>query len=399
MAVLPWVLGGLGILNGLSSANTAKKNLQAQREANATNLQMTRETNEANLNLAREQNRWNLEQWNRQNQYNSPVAQMGRYSSAGINPYMAIGQVNSGNAESNLESAQLSNQQAGHVNPALGDPGGEFVRSSLGGIAQFAQTVAQIKKTEAETARTNTETQSLASYYGAMIEKINAESAGQRYNNRVLKLQSSDYWLNNMQNLQDLSLAQGNNVANILDSQLRQEWMKEHLLDDQTFMSSIDRNTKGQFTVAALADKLSQIEARKQQILQEWQKVNQGWKGLKIQQQHVNNESKLTDAQYRHYIAMAAESEARRNGIELSNRQLEEYVNHVVEIIPKEFYLMKEDLDTRIGAHDWNKEHKFLNPFYYQRQYNAFFQDMVSPFPAATNFMDDALKMLPGLVK
>lgn len=107
-------------INAASSANTAKKNLQAQREANATNLQINRETNEANQRLAREQNEWNLQQWYRQNAYNTPSAQFGRFASAGINPYMAVGQVTGGNATSNLESANLANQVPTQVQPVQG---------------------------------------------------------------------------------------------------------------------------------------------------------------------------------------------------------------------------------------------------------------------------------------
>lgn len=80
------ILGGITGLFGGSSA--ASKSLQAQREANATNLQIARETNEANRNL-----------WREQSEYNSPANQMARFRAAGINPYMALSQITSGNAE------------------------------------------------------------------------------------------------------------------------------------------------------------------------------------------------------------------------------------------------------------------------------------------------------------
>lgn len=77
--------GGLSAIFGSSQAS---KSLQAQREANATNLQIARETNEANANL-----------WREQSEYNTPVNQMARFRAAGINPYMAMSQISSGNAE------------------------------------------------------------------------------------------------------------------------------------------------------------------------------------------------------------------------------------------------------------------------------------------------------------
>ena len=75
-------------------------------------LQATRETNAANLKLAQYQNDWNLAQWNRQNAYNSPAAQRARYEEAGINPYFALGNINSGQAES-LMSTDMARQQSG----------------------------------------------------------------------------------------------------------------------------------------------------------------------------------------------------------------------------------------------------------------------------------------------
>lgn len=75
-------------------------------------LQATRETNKANAELAKYQNEWNLAQWYRQNAYNTPSAQRQRYEDAGINPYFALGNITSGEAQS-LNSAEMANQQSG----------------------------------------------------------------------------------------------------------------------------------------------------------------------------------------------------------------------------------------------------------------------------------------------
>lgn len=75
-------------------------------------LEATKETNAANLKLAQFQNEWNIAQWNRQNAYNTPSAQRARYEEAGINPYFALGNIQSGNAQS-LLSADMANQQSG----------------------------------------------------------------------------------------------------------------------------------------------------------------------------------------------------------------------------------------------------------------------------------------------
>lgn len=90
-------------LGGLFGSNGSKAAAKAQ-------LQAVRETNEANARLAQKQNDWNLEQWNRENAYNTPEAQRSRYEAAGINPYFALGNIQSGNSDS-LMSADLANQQ------------------------------------------------------------------------------------------------------------------------------------------------------------------------------------------------------------------------------------------------------------------------------------------------
>ena len=101
------VVGGVGSLLG-ATVGGAMSNHAASTMANAQ-LQATRETNQNNLLLAQRQNDWNVEQWNRQNEYNTPAAQRQRYEDAGINPYFAMGNIQSGTADS-LLSADMANQ-------------------------------------------------------------------------------------------------------------------------------------------------------------------------------------------------------------------------------------------------------------------------------------------------
>ena len=56
--------------------------------------------NRTNIKLAREQLAWNEKMWHLNNQYNAPLAQMQRYTEAGLNPNLMYGQGNSGNASS-----------------------------------------------------------------------------------------------------------------------------------------------------------------------------------------------------------------------------------------------------------------------------------------------------------
>ena len=112
-------------------------------------LQATRETNEANFKLAQYQNDWNLAQWNRQNAYNTPAAQRARYEEAGINPYFALGNINSGTAES-LLSADMAKQQSGSEAYALKAQGAQQLGTSIANASsQFFNSQYQQEQTKA----------------------------------------------------------------------------------------------------------------------------------------------------------------------------------------------------------------------------------------------------------
>lgn len=55
-------------------------------------------TIEANKNLAEYQYNRDVEMWNKQNEYNSPLSQMARFKSAGLNPNLIYSQGSAGNA-------------------------------------------------------------------------------------------------------------------------------------------------------------------------------------------------------------------------------------------------------------------------------------------------------------
>lgn len=118
-------------------------------KAASASLQATRETNKANRELAEYQNAWNLAQWNRQNAYNTPSEQRKRYEEAGINPYFALGNMNSGNAES-LMSAEMANQQSGADAYNLLAQGYQQFGNSVSGAAnQFFNSMYQQEQTKA----------------------------------------------------------------------------------------------------------------------------------------------------------------------------------------------------------------------------------------------------------
>lgn len=116
-------IGGFGSL--LSNLFGSKN----QSSANATNVHLAQLNNEFNERMMEKQMDYNLEMWNKQNAYNTPAEQMKRLKDAGINPYMALGSVQSGQAGS-----------VGGVNPAQGTSARvEAFQPDFSGIGQAAQ--------------------------------------------------------------------------------------------------------------------------------------------------------------------------------------------------------------------------------------------------------------------
>ena len=141
--IWPAIIGAAGALLGgaVSSIGTA--------HASDKSLQATRETNKANRELAQYQNEWNLAQWNRQNAYNTPAAQRARYEEAGINPYFALGNIQSGTAES-LLSADMAKQQSGTEAFALKAQGAQQLGASIANASsQFFNTQYQREQIKA----------------------------------------------------------------------------------------------------------------------------------------------------------------------------------------------------------------------------------------------------------
>ena len=105
---------GAGLVSGIGSliggSSSGKNNLRAVRETNAANQAIANAYNQNQIKLAQMQNQWNIEQRDYMNAYNDPSSQMKRFQAAGINPYMAVGQISGGNQESALESATPQTQ-------------------------------------------------------------------------------------------------------------------------------------------------------------------------------------------------------------------------------------------------------------------------------------------------
>ena len=139
-----------GIISGVGSLVGGIFGASSTRAAAKAQLQAVRETNKANLDLAKYQNEWNVAQWNRQNAYNTPAMQRQRYEEAGINPYFALGNIQSGNAEG-LMSADMANQQP--VTSPLQGRSGQILGESIANAAASGEQTYFASKIQQEQAK------------------------------------------------------------------------------------------------------------------------------------------------------------------------------------------------------------------------------------------------------
>lgn len=169
------------IAAGISSASSllgglfgGKANQSAQDKANATNLQIARETNQNQYQMFQEQNAFNERMYNQMQAYNTPAAQMQRYSDAGINPYIAAGNVQTGNAQSALQSAQAPQLQMAQVAPALGM--GDAIQNSFSQIGNVISQYAQNELALSQAQKNRSEAGWVDRLNGAQLNKMSAET-------------------------------------------------------------------------------------------------------------------------------------------------------------------------------------------------------------------------------
>lgn len=86
---------------------------------NSSNERITDKTNQLNYQMWQEQKDYDYQKWKEELAYNSPSAQRKRFEEAGINPNLAIAQMNAGNAESAASSGNRPDAIAAQMqNPA-----------------------------------------------------------------------------------------------------------------------------------------------------------------------------------------------------------------------------------------------------------------------------------------
>lgn len=322
------ISGGASLLGnlfgGLSSGS-------AQRSANETNLQIAQMNNQRQYQMFQEQNAFNERMYNQMQQYNTPTAQMQRYADAGINPYIAAGNVQTGNVQSALQSAPAPQMQAAQMQPVTG-PGdammnaGAQISSVVNQYAQNALALAQAKKTEAE---------------ANWVDRINLAN--------VLKLHSSsrlddgqssllglDYklksdTLGNFIKLSDLSVINAektNEQLEVITQSARLENALKNIdlgiqskYGEQMFKANLAKTLAEAFaTNASVRQRDAQIAIDRQNANTNAKNADTNRMNAVTNRQNANTNAAVGSAQIRGIIAGAIKTAEETSGIKIDNR-------------------------------------------------------------------------------
>ena len=326
------ISGGASLLGnlfgGLSSGS-------AQRSANATNLQIAQMNNQRQYQMFQEQNAFNERMYNQMQQYNTPTAQMQRYADAGINPYIAAGNVQTGNVQSALQSAPAPQMQAAQVQPVTG-PGdammnaGAQISSIVNQYAQNALALAQAKKT-------NAEANWVDRINFANVLKLNSSS---RLDDGQSSLLGLDYklksdTLGNFIKLSDLSVAN----AELTNEQLEVATQSIRL---ENALKNIDLGIQSKYgeqmfkaqlakTIAEAFATNASVRQRDAQIAIDRQNANTNAKNAETNRINARTNAAVGTAQIRGIIAGAIKTAEETSGIKIDNRNKQRIVDLTIE--------------------------------------------------------------------
>lgn len=313
------VLGSL--IGGSTSAS-------AQRRANATNLQIARETNAQNYRIFQEQQQFNENQFNRWLDYSTPAAQRQRYEDAGINPYMAVGQLQNGTPSSALTSANSAPMQGAQVQPVqgLGDALQNSIERAAGVFSSMISSISDADLKGSQKTGTDIDNQTRGRQNEANIQKTNADTGKTGAETRRTEQENSFF---------DSTLEQRKELMNIsVDTAKKQKELLDHqvmLVQLQNAMANIDLGIATKYKDVMFKQQLSNLIA---QEFATYQNVAQGWKHVSIEKQNANTNAynaktnrmnantnaAVGAAQVQSLVANAIESAARTSGIKIDNQ-------------------------------------------------------------------------------
>lgn len=180
------IASGVGSLIGAISGSKSQQkavesqndaNLQIARENNQTSIDIARENNALQQSMLRENNEFNRQQaidmFNLENAYNSPLAQVRRFSEAGLNPAIMMqgaGGTASGNSSASAPTAAAAGISP--VMPTLTTPHMEAVPPMALGFIEAMASLSQIDLNRANARKAGSEKNRIDQLIPAELEEM-----------------------------------------------------------------------------------------------------------------------------------------------------------------------------------------------------------------------------------
>ena len=276
---------GSNIIGGIFNRN-------AQRAANNTNMAIARETNAQNYQIFREQNEFNKDQFNQYLQYNTPAAQRARFEEAGINPYLAMNNVQAGNANSALSSANAAPMQAAQVQPENGMAFG--VQNAMMNAAAVMNAVSDANLKNQQANRQRLENASFAEDFANRMEEIRSRIGLNKSSKDLQGSQKQLYdfdfkfrndTLANAMKLSDLSVAQGDAI---LQNTLAQTAKVKIETDVMNWDLGLKKKYDEQFLKGQIANLVADVLVKYQNISESKNRMRNDSARVGIEKQNAN---------------------------------------------------------------------------------------------------------------
>ena len=312
----------------LGSFIGGSSNAAAQRRANATNLQIARETNAQNYRIFQEQQQFNENQFNRWLDYSTPAAQRQRYEDAGINPYMAVGQLQNGTPSSALTSANSAPMQGAQVQPVqgLGDALQNSIERAAGVFSSVVSTMSDAALKGSQKTGIDIDNVTRGRQNEANIQKTNAETGKTGAEFRRTEQENSffDSTLEQRKELMNISVDTAKKQKELLDQQVFQVQL-------QNAMANIDLGIATKYKDVMFKQQLANLVA---QEFATYQNVAQGWSHVNIEKQNANTNAynaktnrmnantnaAVGAAQIQNLVSSAIKTAEETSGIKIDNK-------------------------------------------------------------------------------
>ena len=284
-----------GIFGGSSSA-------AAQRRANETNLQIARETNAQNYRIFQEQQQFNENQFNRWLDYSTPAAQRKRYEDAGINPYMAVGQLQSGTPQSALTSANSAPMQGTQVQPVtgLGDALQTSIERAAGVFSSMISSISDADLKGSQKTGVDIDNETRGRQNEANVQKTNAEAGKTGAEFRRTE-QENSFW--------DSTLEQRKELMNIsVDTAKKQK----ELLDQQVFQAQL-QNSMANIDLGIASQGWKHVNIEKQN-------ADTNAYNAKTNRMNAQTNAAVGAAQIQNLISSALKTAEETSGIKIDNK-------------------------------------------------------------------------------